>query len=133
MESLCAEVREDDGMNPKDFFRKSSSRRGNDRKDFQLCRQVAETLNLVLRSGQNDDLLASVYVASVAPAPNASQLLVCLAPLPGEHVEERALLEQVRAVVGRLRAEVASAITRKRAPKLLFRFLATNPASEDRR
>lgn len=133
MESLCAEIREDDGIDPKDFFCKSSSRRGNNRKDFQLCRQVAETLNLVLGGGLNDDLLQSVYVASVAPAPDASQLLICLAPLPGENVDERALLERVRAVAGRLRAEAASAITRKRAPKLLFRFLATNLSPEDRR
>jgi ribosome-binding factor A len=132
MELLCAEIREDDGIDPKDFFRKAHKRGINDRKDLQLCRQVAETLNLVLSGELNEDLLGSVYVASVMPAPDASQLLVCLAPLPGESVEEQVLLEQVRSVAGWLRAEVATAITRKRAPKLLFRFLATDPMPEER-
>ena len=132
MESFCAEIRDDDGIDPKNFFRKSHKRAGSDRKDFQLCRQVAETLNLVLSGELNDDLLGRVYVASVTPAPDASQLLVCLAPLPGESVEEQVLLEQVRTVAGRLRAEVTTAITRKRVPKLLFRLLATEFLPEAR-
>jgi ribosome-binding factor A len=132
MESLCAEIRDDDGIDPKDFFRKSHKRGINDRKDLQLCRQVTETLNLVLSGELNDELLGSVYVVSVMPAPDASQLLVCLAALPGESVEEQVLLEQVRTVAGRLRAEVATAITRKRAPKLLFRFVAMDVLPEER-
>jgi hypothetical protein len=45
------------------------------RKDLQLCRQVAETLQLVL-GDCGDDVLRDLHVVRVVPAPDASQLLV---------------------------------------------------------
>jgi ribosome-binding factor A len=132
MESLCAEIREDDGIDPKNHFRSFRKQSGNQRKDLQLCRQVAETLNLVLSGELRDELLTNLYVVSVTPAPDASQLLVCLTAHNGESLDERLVLDRLHVVAGRLRAEIASAITRKRAPKLVFRFLASDPRVEER-
>lgn len=106
-------------------------------KDQQLCRQVAQTLSLAL-SGCGDALLRDLYVADVIPAPDAGRLLVSVYPVtalpshePGD-TESAILPEQFSQILARLdaaapmlRREVASAITRKRAPELLFRVVAS--------
>ncbi len=43
---------------------------------MQLCRQVAVTLDMVLSGECRDELLQSLRVESVQPAPNASRMLV---------------------------------------------------------
>lgn len=119
----CAEVDADDGNDPKRFFRVGRRQKKPDRKTLQLCSQVADTLNLALAGESGDDVLSELQVISVVPAPDASQLLVVLAPTlvggPGENHVFAALAD----ASARLRAEVASAITRRRAPKLLFQFM----------
>jgi ribosome-binding factor A len=123
LQSLCGEVHPDDGIDPKGFFRPTRKQNRNQRKAFQLCHQVADTLNLVL-SGEFGDELRDVRVVSVSPAPDASQLLVLLVPaIEGANVDANAIAVRLAAATGRLRSEVASAITRKRAPKLLFQFI----------
>ena len=97
---------------------------GTNRKTLQLCSQVADTLNYVLSGECDDELLQNLQVASVVPAPNASQLLVTVYPVvamgPKDAAEvRRRLLE----AVGRLRSEVARSITRKKAPNLLFQVV----------
>jgi ribosome-binding factor A len=130
MQSLCAEFRDDDGIDPREFFKPSPKRKCDYRKDLQLCRQVAETLSLVLSGELNDDVLRDVQVVAVTPAPNASQLLVLVSSAPGETPIAEVVLERLSTVAGRLRAEVASAITRRRAPKLLFQFVSTDLHTE---
>lgn len=94
------------------------------RKDLQLCRQVADTLQLVL-GDCGDDCLRDLHVVRVVPAPDASQLLVIVGSPPGETpAEPRAVMERLQARAPAFRAEVARAITRKRAPALLFEYLA---------
>lgn len=95
------------------------------RKTLQLCSQVADTLNYVLSGECDDELLQNLQVASVVPAPDASQLLVTVYPVVatestfnGADVRRR-LLD----AAGRLRSEVASSITRKKAPKLMFQLV----------
>lgn len=133
MQSLCAEIRDDDGVDPRDYF-KSSQKRGTDNhKDLQLCRQVAESLDLILSGELNDDILRGVQVVAVTPAPDASQLLVLLAPLPGESLDARAVLDRLGPIMGHLRSEIASTITRRRTPKLLFQVLASEFSKEDQR
>jgi ribosome-binding factor A len=92
------------------------------RKALQLCSQVADTLNYVLSGECDDDLLRNLHVVNVVPAPNASQLLVTVAPVvPLEKEFDAADVNQrLSAAAGRLRSEVASAITRKKTPRLLF-------------
>ena len=100
-----------------------SPRRRVDRKLLQLCAQVRDVLNQVLSGECDDDLLRSLYVESVTPAPDATQLMVVVTPaLPGESLDPVQVLPRLAAQSGLLRSEVASSITRRRAPQLLFQF-----------
>ncbi len=106
-----------DDVDPSLFFGRRQSP-GPDRKTLQLCRQVERTLGLVV-AGSRDDLLRAALIDSVQPAPDASRLLVTVVPASAE-VDPSALLERLQATKGHLRAEVAAAIHRKRAPELTF-------------
>ena len=53
----------------------------------QLCRQVAETLDEVL-ADCGDGVLRGLRVATVMPYPNASRLLVTVAPVDGRMAPE---------------------------------------------
>ena len=118
---LAAEIHEDDGIDPRELARRDTPRKGQ-RKVRQLCAQVADTLNLVISGEFGDSVLQSLQVVAVDPAPDASQLVVTVnAGLPGEVANPVEVLSRLEAVAGKLRAEVATAITRKKAPKLLFR------------
>ncbi len=124
----CDELRDDDGVDPREFFQRKSSgsRQHQHRKTGQLCQQVAETLSLVLASEFDDPRLHNLQVVSVTPAPNATQLLVTVAT--DASVDEAAITathECLARVAGRLRSEVASSITRKRAPRLSFRVVTS--------
>ena len=101
-----------------------------DRKDLQLCRQVADTLQSLL-GDCGDDVLRDLHVVRVLPAPDASQLMVIVGAMPGETPPApHEVLARLGAHAGEFRAEVAHAITRKRAPSLLFEYLATVPGEE---
>ena len=66
------------------------------RKAKQLCRQVAETLDLILSGDCRDELLQSLHVISVVPAPNSSRLLVTvLADLAAEFFDRREVVDLV--------------------------------------
>ena len=108
----------DDGI-PVDPFSSGDTKEG--RKAKQLCRQVAETLDMVLSGECRDESLQSLHVLSVVPAPNASRLLVIArADLPEEEFDRDAILAELDAQSGRLRAEIAASIHRKRTPLLTF-------------
>mgnify|MGYP003627803933 CR=1 FL=1 len=127
MLACCGEIQGDDGLDPRRFYdsqsRVSSKR---DRKAQQLCRQVEQTLSLVLSGDFADELLQSLLVESVVPAPNASQLLVTVSAegSGGNAVENGFILQKLENVSGRLRAEVAAAITRKKTPRLMFQVVS---------
>ncbi|APW61423.1 hypothetical protein [Paludisphaera borealis] len=94
-----------------------------DRKTMQLCHQVAVTLDEVLAEC-GDPLLHGLHVVDVEPSPDVSRLLVILAPDDGEPVDGPDALHRVEAHLsrasGHLRGEIAQAITRKRAPALVY-------------
>ena len=120
---LVAELRPDDGIDPRELARPERPRKGQ-RKARQLCAQVAETLGFVLSGECADELLQSIQILAVDPAPDASQLVVTVrADLPGQQANPADVLEHLNQVMGRLRSEIAAAITRKRAPKLVFRVV----------
>jgi ribosome-binding factor A len=131
---LCSELHDDDGVDPREFFRQGKPRRKAGRKTLQLCNQVRDTLNYLLSGDSADDLLALFQVADVRPAPDASQLLVVVFPAVqlAEPLDHSEILDRLTAASGRLRAGVAAAITRKRAPKLLFQAIDTPAAEEGR-
>lgn len=122
MLACCGEIQEDDGVDPRRFFKSHSGRNKRDRKTQQLCRQVEQILSLVLSGEFSDELLQSLIVESVVPAPNASLLLVTVRIASGyrEDSDPSAVLERLERVTGRLRSEVATSITRKRTPRLKF-------------
>ncbi len=126
----CGQLHEDDGVDPRQFFKNDSQRNKANYKTQQLCRQVAQTLEQVLGADFADDRLRNLQVTGVEPSPNASQLSVTLrtdAPCGCEQLH--AILDRLGAVTGRLRCEVAAAISRKRTPRLMFRV--TCPQQEE--
>lgn len=127
----CGEIHDDDGVDPRDFFKSRKARNKKSHKAIQLCRQVAETLGLALAGEFDDELLHNLQVVSVDPAPDASQLVVALrADVPGGRVDAQEVLDRMAVVTGRLRCEVAAAITRKRAPKLVFHLVGPVESGE---
>ena len=130
MQSLCGEIHADDSIDPTEFFRPARKQAKNHRKAQQLCHQVSETLSLVL-SGELGDELQDLRIVAVTPAPDSSQLLVLVAPaLADSAVDPDAAIARLELVAGSLRSEVAASITRRRAPKLLFQFVA-GPAADE--
>jgi ribosome-binding factor A len=96
----------------------SSSDRQAERKAKQFCRQVQRALNLALADRNVGDGLDDLFVEEVLPAPDCGRLLVrVVVPAPVSVVDAMAALG--REAPG-LRSEVASAISRKRAPELCF-------------
>jgi ribosome-binding factor A len=124
LQSLCGEIHSDDGVDPRDLFRLPTNRKVTNRKTLQLCSQVADTLNLVLSGECADDVLQSLHVVAVKPAPNASQLLVVISTSSAAlDLDPLVVLDHLARANGRLRSEVAAAIVRKRAPQLVFQFV----------
>lgn len=93
--------------------RQPSSYRQAERKTQQLCGQVKRALNLAM-TGELSDL----YVEEVEAAPDCGRLLVHV--LVPEKMPVAEVMAALRREGPRLRAEVASAITRKRVPDLCF-------------
>jgi ribosome-binding factor A len=133
LQSLCAEIHPDDGLNAKEFFSQrvsSTQERGRafPRKTLQLCSQVADTLNLVLSGDCADECLQCLQVVAVTPAPNASQLLVVVCPSSaGATPDPVTVTERLASAHGRLRSEVAAAIVRRRVPRLIFQYVGCDP------
>jgi ribosome-binding factor A len=92
-----------------------------DRKLKQLCREVFRALSFVLPEGLPDPELEGVILLDVVPAPDASRLAVQVQAGPGH--EPAAVQDRLRHWKGRLRAEVAQAIQRKRTCDLVFEVL----------
>jgi ribosome-binding factor A len=94
-----------------------SSGRQVERKARQFCRQVQRALNLAL-ADRHADGLNDLFVEDVSPAPDWGHLLVHVVVPADRPVAEA--LSALRRDAPRLRSEVATAITRKRAPELSF-------------
>jgi ribosome-binding factor A len=125
MLEVCEEIHEDDGVNPRDFFKSVRGPGKRDHKAKQLCRQAAETLDQVLSGETGDCRLACLRVVSVQPAPDTARLLVTvIADCAMEDFSRQKTEERLQASAGRLRTAVAAAITRRKAPTLTFLVLA---------
>ena len=120
----CGEIYEDDGIDPREFFKANRIHKKEDRKAKQLCRQVAETLDQVLSGEISDDVLRGLRVSSVVPAPDASRLLVTLyADSDPEEFNRTEIEQRLAARHGQLRCEIAASITRKKTPTLAFNVI----------
>lgn len=122
LSSHRGEIDSDDGLDPRHFFKSKHRPRSTNRKAQQLCNQVAETLQQVFGESA-DAVVQSLYVVEVQPAPDASQLLVLVAPAAGAECTDDETTAALSRAGGWLRSEVAGAITRKRAPQLVFRLV----------
>lgn len=120
----CGEIHDDDTVDPREFFKASRPEKKEFRKAKQLCRQVAETLDQILSGDASDDVLRGLRIADVLPAPDTSRLLVTLFVDCDPAAFDRPLVEErIAQAKGRLRAEVAAAITRRKAPNLVFEVI----------
>jgi len=95
-----------------------SSDRQAQRKARQFCRQVQRALNLAFAGHNSGDGIAGLFVEEVSPAPDCGRLLVHVLIPPGCPVADA--IGALRRDTPRLRSEVAMAITRKRAPEMMF-------------
>ncbi len=126
LERLCAVVYEDDGVPPERELGAKAHRRSRRRVAFkkraQLCAQVEREVMLALAECVGEGL-PDVVVHSVDPNPDGAHLRVTVYPSAGALEEGADLIElahRLEALAPRLRAEVAAAIHRKRAPLLSF-------------
>lgn len=112
----AAEVSADDGQDPVAFHdrrRWHQKPPGPGRKALQVCSQVKDALLTAIADG---------VVVSVEPSPHAGRLLVTVAVPETADVADRAAVEaSLTRQAGALRAVVAAAVTRRKAPELVFR------------
>jgi ribosome-binding factor A len=126
----CNFIHEDDGIDPREFFKNDRGSRKVNRKALQLCRQVAETLEQVLSGETGEDVLAGLHVSSVVPAPDSSRLLVTLVAATDDgRFDLRAVEKKLADSRGRLRSAVAMAITRRKTPVLAFEVIGPESAA----
>jgi ribosome-binding factor A len=107
VEALC----EDDSGN-------RSSNRQVQRKTQQFCRQVQRALNLALEDSDAGGGLSGLFIEDVSPAPDCGRLLAYVVIPAGLSIADA--IATLQREGPHLRAEVARAITRKRAPELAF-------------
>jgi ribosome-binding factor A len=106
------------------MFRRSSRNRDGlnhltpNRKQLQLCSQVYEALSWVLGSVSHDDILPVCSIATVEPLPGNNRMLVKVNVPPD--IPLSAATSALERAAHALRREVAQAITRRKAPELVF-------------
>lgn len=128
-QQVCSQLGPDDGIDPRDFFREH--RKASRRKDWQLCRQVFETLSYVLPGEKGDEVLQNLIVIDVIPAPDARRMLVTVSPFTLDDSFDLDLtLQRLNETVGRLRAEIARSICRRKVPELAFRIAMQNSSAD---
>ena len=119
----CGEIRKDDGIDPREYFRHKPDSNKHNRKALQLCQQVLQTLQLVL-TDCDDSLVQSMDLVTVAPNPDSSCVRVHVAC--GETCSMSEAYEALQRQVSRLRFEISKSIHRKRVPNLVFTITLTN-------
>lgn len=100
------------------FRSKGDGRAGN--KTQQVCALTERALSLAM-AASDDELLQSLQVVRVIPAPSVARLLVVVQPvveLP--HLDSTRILDTLEARRGYLRSELASELNRKKTPELSF-------------
>lgn len=98
----------------------SPRRRGFDRKQAQLCRQIERAVQHALSWECTDEALQQLVVEGVEPVDDGARLLAVKLRLPASCSEEELLhvRDQLPAIAGFLRGQVAEAINRRKVPEL---------------
>jgi len=121
--SGCSDIGPQDGIDPR-LDRPEDNPAAGDRKQQQLCGQVARTLASLFAGECGDDVLRDLLVESVVPAPSSARLLVTVILAPtAPAVSPDMIAERLDRARGLLRSEVAAAVVRRRAPDLVFRVV----------
>jgi ribosome-binding factor A len=121
IQKWVTEIGPGDGSDPR-FDSRGRSGPVRNRKTLQLCAQVERTLASVLAES-TDEWLRDLWVVAVEPAPNETRLLVTLQRAPsGTDRDPAELFTHVLHAAAKLRAEVASAIHRRKTPELAYRL-----------
>ncbi len=118
IEGLAGSRSEEDGADPRDFFRKSSRSNQVHRKQDQLCEQIREALYWILGEEVGDDSLALYQVISITPISGDNRVQVILG-IPKDEKPEEALAK-LRTSYKTIRAKVAESINRRKVPDLNF-------------
>ncbi len=117
----CGVINEDDAVDPRHYFYNKRSGKDKFRKAFQLCRQVSETLQMVLTG--DDPMLDGLTIVDVVPAPDSRRMLVIVG-LDAASVESASQMQEIHQQlsrhVPRLRGEIARSINRRKTPQLVF-------------
>jgi ribosome-binding factor A len=125
----CDEFHDDDGVDPREYFRPQRKPSKYDRKTRQLCQQVQQTLDQIFGGELRDELLDSLRVVSVDSTASSTLLVTVVADLPPQQFDRARMESRLSELAGWLRSEVAGAITRKRAPLLMFHLLGCGGTS----
>lgn len=120
----------DELVDPRDVFAPGAGRSGprDLRKARQLCSQVQRTIEQVILGELDDDVLRTLCVLAVEPAPDESRLLVTVGPYAsGVEIDPIRVLEHLELASAQIRLEVAGAITRRKVPTLVYRVARPGP------
>ena len=120
---LAAEAGPEDGADPRAFHQKPwDAPKQAGRKARQLCGQVKNALHAAL-AACGDEVMQGLTVTGVEPAPHSGRLRV-LITLPADGAVSLAAAEtHLRRAAGKLRAEVAAAVSRRYTPELVFEVI----------
>lgn len=127
LRTLCAELHEDDGIDPRAAFARGerSHRKKEHHKARQLCKQAQRSLASALQTDCGDPHLHDVEITAVEPAPDCTRLRVVVRNSATEaEVTGEELLARLVAAGGVLRGRLARDIARKRVPELTFALAA---------
>ena len=116
------------------FHEETNSRGGKpDYHTAALCKQVRRAVAMALAGECSDEVLQSLVVDEVLPAPNAGRLLVklLLRADPTTTTSVIDVLERLSHVHGMLRERVSESIVRKRTPELLFDVIPVGSVSHE--
>lgn len=117
----CGVINDDDAIDPRHYFANKRKSKSKHRKAFQLCRQVSETLQMVLTG--TDPSLDGMSIVDVVPAPDARRMLVIVGidsdcVVSASDMQDK--LAELQRHIPRLRSEIAQSISRRKTPQLIF-------------
>lgn len=131
LRELCAEVHEDDCVDPREAFSRTTRQfKKENRKTLQLCKQAAWTIDVALRCEAADPMLNTLEVVDVSPAPDSKRLRVRVRPADDEIYDDDSILARLTTARGFLRAALAADVTRKRVPELIFQIVPRSAESD---
>ena len=121
-EALVTQLREGDGIDPRLEHRKNQHAHRNSKPNHAALR-LAGQIAKCIRGNLGDGPLANFDVVGVEPA-KGNHFLVTLGPILSDIAyDESEVLQAANDRRGQLRSEIASSITRKQVPNLIFRVL----------